>query len=218
MISVPTYDGKLHFGAVNGILRASIDPSHAVQFVASSLLTKCFNQLWTNALNARKLGITHFAMLHADIAPEDYWLDKMLSIMGKYNADILSVVSPLKNSDGLTSTAIGGIDARARRFTLKEIHSMEKTFTREHLLINTGLMLVDITKPWAQQAIFSIKDFIYKENGEYRAECISEDWNFSKQAELLGAQIYATSEVSLTHFGQTAFPNDHVWGTKETDE
>ena len=218
MISVPTYDGKMHLGTVNGILRASKSPEHAVQFVASSLLAKCFNQLWCRALNDRKKGITHFAMLHADIAPEDYWLDTMLRIMEARNADVLSVVSPLKNSDGLTSTAIEGANTKAKRFTLKEIHAMEdKTFTHEKLLINTGLMLVDLRNPWVEQVLFTMKDYILKRGEEFFTETISEDWCFSKQARQLGAKLFATSEVSLRHFGSAAYSNDCPWGNLETD-
>lgn len=197
---------------------------HGIQFYSSSLLAKTFNHLWCNALNARSKGVTHFAMVHADIGPETYWLDKMHAIMSEHKADILSVVAPMKSYEGLTSTGIDGyIDGRRaltpRRFTMREIYAMpHATFTHPDLVINTGLMLVDLTKPWVEEVAFGIADEIHvSDDGKFTPFTIPEDWSFSRQARNRGAIIYATRDVKLEHWGTAAYANTGPWGSLEID-
>ena len=129
-------------------------------------------------LSTNERMASHFCLLHDDIVPEPLWLDKMMRIMEEQHADILSVVVPLKNDKGLTSTAldvgVGDEDPhwRVKRLTLKEIYNdYEPTFTHEKLLVNTGLMLVDLRKPWVENVWFAFEDKIIpdpKAPGEFQ--------------------------------------------------
>src|SRR5215469_17754996 len=57
-----------------------------------SLLASCFNKAWCAALNLQREGedITHFAMLHDDVVPEDGWLEQLLKDMKESDADLVS--------------------------------------------------------------------------------------------------------------------------------
>src|SRR5258706_6916604 len=225
-LSIPTYDGRVGQGIVNALFGGGhvVDRIH-IQW--GSLLTKNFNVAYATALNNRKNAITHFCILHEDITPEPLWLKKMMAIMESKRADILSVVVPLKSELGVTSTALdekcSWEDAhwRPRRLTLTEVFkNYEPTFTDAHLLVNTGLMLVDLRPAWAEKLYFEFEDKFIPH--PYKPELVipvnvSEDWNFSRKARKEGARIWATREIKVTHTGQHTFKNDHIWGTLERD-
>lgn len=220
IISVPTYNGMLHFKTSEAIRFASKTPrQHGLHYLQSSLLAKCFNQLWVHALGRRSSGATHFAMLHADVVPETYWLDKMLEIAEANKADVLSVVMAMKSGHGLTSTGIDGPDLwRPRRFTLKEIAVSHATFTDPNLVVNTGLMLVDLRAAWVEKVCFTIRDAIeVHEDGTREAVSEPEDWNFSRQVRTLGGSVWATSAVKAEHLGTASYPNYGAWGSLEKD-
>lgn len=181
-----------------------------------SLVARNFNELFCAALNARKNGITHFCMLHSDIAPHGVgWLDIMLDEMESVNADILSAVVPIKSHQGLTSTAIDeSVEGsnplwRPRRLSMQEIiEKYKETFTVDKLLVNTGLMLVDIRRSWVNEIYFETKDIILRDSsGNFYAENAPEDWMFSRQARLMNASIYATRKIGVTHYGHQGWLN-----------
>lgn len=221
-IAVPTYQGTLHFGTVHGLLRATRVPpqDYGINFTQSSFTTRVFNDQWCEAMNARKThGITHFAMLHVDIAPEDFWLDKLYSLMQKHSADIIAASMPIKNREGITSNGWEEEPGRIRRWTLKEIHAMaEKTWTHESIVLNNGLMLCDITKPWAENVRFATESVVKRAaDGTFLSVALPEDWYFSRQARLAGAKCYATGEVRAAHYGNAAYDNHFSWGTAAVD-
>lgn len=218
VIGVPSYDGKIDFRTANAIMQAG-NTEHLIDFNATSLLAYTFNHLWCNALNAKQKGYTHFLMVHADIVPEVGFMDKMLAIMEKNNAHILSAIVPIKNATGLTSTAIDTDQWHPPRFTMKQLAQMPPTFTARKLLVNTGLMLVDIRDTWVYQIHFTINDKLERDNnGFYKPMSQPEDWNFSREARRLGAnRIFATREVKLAHLGHLDYRNEGTWGW-ETDE
>ena len=218
LLALPSHDGRIHMQILPAVLRASAHGLGGIKVIQSSILTKAFNQLWCEALNAKDKGITHFCMLHSDIAPEDFFLDKLHDIMSGVGADILSVVSPMKNHEGLTSTALESESTtRPSRFTMKQIMAGPETFTHDDLLVNTGLMLCDLRKPWAKKVCFRFKDAIVWDEKGARAENIPEDWQFSLDAKSEGATVYATRAVKLVHWGQQAYPNDSAWGQLDYD-
>lgn len=99
----------------------------------SSLLAAGCNHLWCDALNNRERhNLKWFVLLHADIAPEQWFVDKMIDIAEKNDADLLSAVVPIKNMEGITSTALSGPDSftRLTRLTMKQIQhpNFPKTF------------------------------------------------------------------------------------------
>jgi hypothetical protein len=179
-----------------------------------SLLAYAFNTLWVHALAERKNGLTHFLLLHADIVLfDDDWLSQLYHEMARVGAQVLAAVSPLKgpSANGLTSTAIDG--QPLRRFSMREIMAGPETFTHPDLLINTGMLLIDMRSDWVEQICFTIQDGISKNpDGSYTVLCSSEDWDFSRQARRLGVQLWATRRVRLCHVGQGYFPNFQEWG------
>ena len=222
-INIPTYDGSINFKTMSAVMMAAKTTRFSTSFFQSSLLAYSFNMMWARTLNERESqGVTHFLLLHADIVPENFFLDKMMSIMQSKQADVLSVVSPIKNMTGLTSTAIESEDPwKPHRLTLREIYdpAMDETFTHPKLLVNSGCLLVDIRKPWVNHVKFSIQDLVRKnENGLFEATAFSEDWYFSREARFHQARIFATREVKIQHIGQMEFGNDHGWGKWDKDE
>lgn len=171
--------------------------------------------------------MTHFCLLHDDVVPEPLWLDKMMSIMLEKKADVLSGIIPIKDDRGLTSTAldvpVGASDPawRVRRLTLNELYERyPPTFTDEKILLNTGLMLIDLRNPWVEKIWFAFEDRIIpnpQKEGEFMAVGLSEDWYFSRRARELGAKLYATREIRIQHTGVRDYPNNVRWGTLSED-
>jgi GT2 family glycosyltransferase len=223
-IGIPTYDGRVHKNLTTALQKASANQYKKItSIITCSLLPRAFNLLYAHALNERKNGVTHFCLLHDDIVPEPLWLDKMMRIMGEVKADVLSAVVPIKDDTGLTSTALdvmveGGLPHwNLKRLTLSEIYTQyPPTFTHDKLLLNSGLMLVDLRKPWTDKAWFAFEDQIIPDPGkpgEFMAVGISEDWFFSRRALELGAKLFATREVALIHTGSHDYSNTSAWGS-----
>lgn len=178
----------------------------------SSLLARCFNELWCEALNKRQeLKLTHFVMLHSDIEPTDpNWLTLLMDEMDNVNADVLSAVSPIKDSRRITSTAVlEGHDLdRLSEEQLAELPTTfsEAMFPGKTLLINTGLMAVRFDQPWVEKCWFEIRDEIYqREDGIFEPRGMSEDWNFSLMAKHFKRRVFATQRIGLKHYGRMAF-------------
>ena len=181
---------------------------------AGSLLPRNFNEGWCKVL--RDPSITHFLMIHSDITPMNYtWVDDLLSIMDATEADVVSVVSPIKDSRGLTSTAKDTHIFWPQRLTMKEIKQLPETFEAE--LINTGFMLVDMRIQWIRELNppFELIDKImcdYEHNAYPMPTCIPEDWGFSRKIREGGGKIVATRSVPIIHFGMQGYSNQEVWG------
>jgi hypothetical protein len=215
LIAAPSYNGWRANGKALYDLALSKHP-HDLFEPQSSALTMCFNNAWALALSNRRDGITHFAMIHADIIPvHDRWFDLLLEEALSVEADILSVVSPLKGSAGLTSTALDTDKFRPRRLSTAEVKAMPlATWTGPQLLVNTGLMVVDMRKPWVEEYVFDVNNRIVLDEriGRYSAEFEPEDWHLSRFANAHGAKVFATKKIRLHHRGEFNFPNDGVWG------
>jgi len=223
-LGIPTYLDRIESsGTMFAVVHCTRE--HTVAAISSSCSANCwgFNTLWLQALDLRARGFTHFCLLHSDIVPEDGFIDKLYEAMTRVGADVISAVVPIKDPTGLTSTAIdepyGDMDPRwrKRRLSMKEVFALAPTFTHPRILLNTGLMMVDMTKPWVEKVHFHFDDMIIEHKGRRMAVFSPEDWNFSMDARALGAQLWATREVSLVHVGQQRFPNSSAWGDWETD-
>ncbi len=214
-LGIPVYNGNILEGHINAIFKGGQKmPVGKLQIRGYSCLTNNFNHLLCGALNERKNGITHFALLHSDIIPCDGWLDILYKGMQETKADIISAIVPIKDGRGLTSTALDTDLWRPRRLTLHEVHNdYPKTFTQDDLLLNTGCMLVDIRNEWIEGIRFRFEDRIEKINGNFVADIQPEDWLFSRDAKKLGARLAATSEVRVDHIGTHRFSNDKAWGS-----
>lgn len=239
-MAMPTYDLTCHVLAARAFYAT---PSRRLpmyhQEGQRSLLANGFNVLWTTALNARRQDndVTHFAMLHSDVVPQDGWLDVLYEEMDVLGLDLLSVVMPIKTLEGLTSTAIDRADGGwqpERRLTLREVHRLPETFTAEDcgyegraLLVNTGCWLADLRNPIFEKCAFRVLDDVQEVSvpdpqrlsgtQEMLAPaCVSEDWDFSRQVHKLGGRVAATRKVACKHVGPFLYDNQRVYGL-ETD-
>jgi hypothetical protein len=217
--------------------------------IVSSLLNFSFNQLLASALNLRdKYRISHFAMLHADVEarPNDArkgWVDTLVAEQQRTGADIISAVIPFKDYRGLSSTALGDPNAprgksspleNPRRITMTEAHELPETFNAADataalgepgkiLLLNTGCMVWDFSKPWVDQFAddggFQSYDSIpICPDGRRRAECRGEDWAMSFWAHDHGLKVFATRAQRCIHHGSFGYSNWPAWGEQKTDE
>lgn len=228
LVSMPTYLDVMNAQIMHPLIRSTKrgDIAYDLSRCDTSANAHGMNRLWIEALEQRDKGlVSHFFMHHSDIVPEYWWLDKMMGIMERTGADVLSAVVPIKDAQGFTSTAldepVGDVDPywRVRRLTMREICKMEPTFTHPKLLLNDGFMLVNIGNRdvrW-DDVWFQFEDKIIQHHGKRLAVCVPEDWNFSRKARAAGAKLWATREVALNHFGPAAFPNQISWGSAETD-
>jgi len=252
---MPTYSSQANHGAMLAFLSATDNvESHLARMVTTnSLLARGFNQGWTQALAGAEQGkVQYFAMQHSDVVPaksvgqniqpDNFWLDKMLEEMWRTGADVLSVVSPIKNDYGLTSVAVDDNPDRwasMRRLTMHEIMKLPETFGIEdlqkvglagptaRLVVNTGLMLVDLRNEWmlgfddtgSARIYFEIDDRVYKEDGRWTYAVIPEDWGFCRKIYAVhpDAKIMATRKIKIGHCGERYFPNDQAWGQWQYD-
>ena len=212
---------------------------------STSLAIRCFNLLLCDALNARRqYPVTHLAMLHDDICPDPYWLDTLMDELDGAGADLVSAVVPIKNGAGCTSTAVdmNGAPWVVRRLTMTEVFNLPETFTLEdipwrqpesQLLVNSGLWVCRLDADWvteqfplanpegvARPVELAFRDhtrIVQLPDGEYVAEDISEDWDWSRQLNNLGLKLAATRKVGLYH-ERHEFHNRASWGAWATDE
>lgn len=226
-IAMARRGAQVNDGAAEGFYRFPCRKAQVAALVkpVSTLLPFAFNQAWAGVLNLRDQGVNlrYFAMIHDDIAPEPWWLDKLIGELERTGADAVSAVVPIKDEKGLTSTAVYTGDIwLPRRITMREAMELPETFSAEDaggpLLLNTGLWVADITKPWADEICFDFMNRIRRTStGERVAECVPEDWLNSHRMNELGCKLMATRVVNLNHEGNMDYPNDTAWGTWDTD-
>lgn len=208
------------------------------------------NTAWYDALNRRDAGeITHFAMIHADVCPTKYWLDVLMSELERTQTAMISTAIPFRDDSGLTSVAIDNMEDHfaPRRLTLKEIRKLPPTFTYDdcfqrlveiepnsRLVLNTGLMLLDIRKDrwgdWADEVNFQFVHERVRAPGEVRfadgtkkavnlrvMRMRSEDWELSRVMNDKKVPYVGTSAVVAKHVGYCVWGNDEDYGA-ERDE
>lgn len=221
-LGIPTYGG-LRYNTI--ALMAMVQKQRRFDVVDTmekdcSLLASGFNQLLIAATERHKQGLADFfLLLHADIIPidADTWLDDLMDARRDVKAQVLSAVVPIKDARGITSTALESESLWApRRLTMKEIYDRPETFTDPDLLVNTGMLLIDLRKnDWIDRVCFTIRDAIIElPDGRRVAGVQPEDWDFSRQAKALGATLWATRKVRLVHKGAFPYPNFSVWGNE----
>jgi hypothetical protein len=224
-LGMPGY-GTLTAGAARAFWRASRLPDGRIdyQYNEGSLLAANFNALWVAALNAVHRGrqIDYFAMQHADVEPEDWWLDALVEELEARDLDMLGVVVPLKDRHGLTSIALDRPDGDTWRplcrLTMTEVYRLPETFTSEDvghpILLNTGLWVCRFREEWARKVRFTINDRIAfdRASDSYVSQVEPEDWYFSRLCHELGLRIGATRKVRLAHRGDASYCNTCAWG------
>jgi len=238
-LGMPHYSSQVHLAAAESFfVHATIGDAVDVvcrETYGGSLTMKSFNMLWAKALRMHEAGrVRYFAMLHSDIGAERGWLDTLVRLIESNAADVVSVVSPLKNPDGITSTGIDDPLDRydpLKRFTMHEIAGFKSTFSASDagfadgcLLVNTGCFIADLDKEWARKTIdgrllssFRFDDCVREDGGNLQVCSESEDWILSRMLHREGAKVLATTEVAITHFGEIGFSNQGAWGRCKVD-
>jgi hypothetical protein len=188
-----------------------------------------FNDLWVQALNRRMTDEPpdRFVMLHTDMEPSQAdWLDRLLTLLDETKADVLSVISPIKDVRGLSSTAIDTCRWTPRRLAFRELFELPVTFdgalVKERfgsdLLVNTGLMAVRFEGAWVEQVCFGVDNCIARlASGQFQAFFEPEDWRFSRWANAHGLKLAVTRTIPLFHRGNLAYSNAGPWGTQGVD-
>lgn len=223
-LGLPTYGGARFntmpiLGAVQ--MQQSFEKVITME-VDSSLLAAAFNMLLIRALEARDMGQADwFLLLHADIVPIETtrWIDILWAARCSVKADVISAVVPIKDQRGVTSTALETSQLYApRRLTMREIHEQDETFTDEKLLINTGMLMINLRNPFIDKIRFSIGDAILlTPDGTRLVGTTPEDWDFSRQCHAAGVPVWATKAVKLSHVGRFNYPNFGTWGSEDED-
>lgn len=231
----PTHNGQLDNRMAKAFF-AEASQDHRILNVVqqSSLLANACNNLWCTALNVKdQYNLTWFAMLHSDIIPEPFWIDKLIRIAEEKGADLLSAIVPIKSDEGVTSTAVSHPNSRfgaSFRLTQHQVNNVfPETFslqdlvdgghtnvdpTTHDLMVNTGCMICRLDKGWWTDVYFTIADRIEYNHGKFYAQVDSEDWFFSKCIADNGGKVMATRAIKVQHLGTTAFHSDRVWGSE----
>lgn len=236
-LGMPGY-GTQRAAAGRGFWRACADMSGVWNaYQAGSLLASNFNQLWCAALNLVHNGerVDYFAMLHDDIGPEDFWLDKLIDELESQQLDVLGVAVPIKDTRGMTSMALhheGDNWMPLARLSMHDVFELPETFTSddigEPLLLNTGCWVAKWNQEWTRTVHFEINDRIVfnRACNRYQAQTEPEDWYFSRQlheisrgptSHLKPLRIGATRKIKLRHCGEIEFTNEVPWGDHAFD-
>jgi hypothetical protein len=223
-------EAEMCSGTVNGIIRTmdsrwDVKSSH----LGSSIAPHNFNCLLCEALNHRQSHrLRWFVMLHSDVIPiAPSWLDDLLDLHAFSEADVISVVLPIKDGNGLTSTALDTDPWRPRRLTMTEIMDAPETFDCDYarrtwgadLLVNTGLMAFRLDKDlWPERVVFNFRCTIRRdEAGLFVADVEPEDWGFSRWCNAQGLKLVVTRRIPCLHKGRAEFNNCLAWGAMKTD-
>jgi hypothetical protein len=190
-----------------------------------------------NSIEANNIPITHIALLHNDVVPENGWIDILLEEMIRTDCDLLGAVSPIKDFNGLSSTAIDSHDNPFlvhRRITMEEIYRLPETFDNvdcgypdRRLLVNTSCILMNFSRAWRDEVDengilklnFAGYDRVARnDDGKWMAHHAPSDWHISREITRLGGKVMATRKVKLKHMGHFPFSNEHPWGEWPTDK
>lgn len=223
-IGCPTHDGRIHYKTSMMLYdQASKDHQLIIRIGQTSLLNFNCNIMLAEVLNMRaQYDIKWFAMLHSDVVPEPYWLDKLIKIAEEKNCDMLSACIAIKDDGGDVSTGISNPynnHWNYMRLNFDMLSQLPETFSRddlqfpgvnEHdskLLVNTGCCVIRMDKPWSHQLCFKVTDkIIVNHDAKFQAIVDPEDWDMSKQVHDAGGLVMATTAVKCDHVGQRAYP------------
>lgn len=238
LIGVPLHQGEVSASTMTSVVMAHslVGNETVVQVAGLSLLARCFNTLWISAyIN----GFDYFVMLHGDIAvrTEDgsSWVDVLVDRIQQFEAAALSVVSPIKTPEGITSTGLYIAKPpnyhSIRRLTIRELATMDPfAITRADIcekfgmdpkevgamLINTGCLIIDLRRfDWFKYrwpGFQIIDELIWNKSGVPATRTRPEDWFFSSWMFEKGLPYYATKELILDHHGVGVFTNRGLYG------
>lgn len=188
--------------------------------IGGSGLTQNHNLLLCEAVNRyRKGDITHALFMHSDVQPRDGdWLSILIEEYQRARADVLGCFIAMKGWIGITSTALDTDYWQPQRLTLHQIKRLPVTWTHfQHprLLLNTGLMLMDLSRIAALDPppCFRFENRIrVDENGNWGQDFLGEDWLFSRECHKRGLQLFVTRALHIDHLGEQMYPSSPAWG------
>jgi hypothetical protein len=228
-ISLPSYDYRYSGNTMMSVLHCGpIYRSHKLALpqtaqqadeifpapIAGSLLPRVFNESLGQAVSR---GFNIFVMMHADIGAEPGWLTKILAVQSMSDADVVSVVVPLKDKRALTSTAVHTSEEQYRKLSLDECRNKcqpvfgvddpyLKSVCATHLLVNTGLFCMRLDRPWLRKwSGFRIVSGIEWQGDKLRVGTVSEDWDMSERLHDLQCRIVATTTIKVQHIGAESY-------------
>lgn len=213
-LAMPHYSSQIHVSAAAAFFVTASTEGRVLckKTYGGSLLAKSFNTLWAAALNTK--GSRYFVMQHSDVAPEIGFVDKLCRLIAAHRADVISVVLPIKDRRGLTSTAIDGDDKfyPLKQLSIEEVKALPPVFDASDaghpgkpLLVNTGCFIADLQKPWAKDVVFSIDDCIKEVQGQFCVGVAPEDWQFSRFVASRRGKVMATTSIAAEHFGEHSY-------------
>jgi hypothetical protein len=190
-----------------------------------SVLPSSFNHCLIACLNAQP-AYDYFAMLHADVVPDDFWLDTMIDELESHKVDFIHAVVAIKDCRGFTSTAIGFSDdkwAEKNYITTKQLQDLPDTFTVDALgdyydpcpkilLPNTGCLVLRCGEWLRKFPGFEFSTRLRFDGKGFHAEVVGEDWNFGYWMAANGVKVAATKKVRTSHYGRAAFTTKRGWG------
>ena len=179
-------------------------------------------ELWATVKNFRDDGAcTHMAMIHSDIDAPMGWVNVLWNEARLNNLALISAVVAIKEPSGRTSTAVGSSTDpwRVKRFIrVQDRYRMPQTFTTDNiredpddvLLVNNGLMLLDLRGEWTDEYNFICPSVVEKDaaSGKWRHRFRSEDWELSRLLHSRGIPYGATWAVRVAHLGNGRWLND----------
>lgn len=216
---MPTYNGHISCATATTVERQpSLNGLHVTwpNYSSGSVLPNVFNACWVDALQSE---CTHFAMVHADVSADPGWLDILMDEMERTRSHMLSCVIPIKDNQRRTSTGYDlELHPSMRTLTYDDVANLPATFdisdVRElkaanaepvpkgPLLVNTGMMLVDIRdRDLMKMFAFSFDTQIRWDDDGGKVFCDSEDWRLSRDFDAAGLTVMATTKVKPVHWG-----------------
>jgi hypothetical protein len=198
------------FGAIHAFMTTI--PNAGRRMVTISALCYAFNTLYAGALNERKNGLTHFVMLHDDVAPMDlYWGVRLLHSLTTHKLAACAAMVAIRDDEiPETSTALDDESGKnqPRRIKIGEWNGVVTSREHPNLLINTGCLAIDLRHPQAEKLYFTFKDGIKRSpDGTYSAWAMPEDWNLSRMMRSLRMDFGVDADIPTIHIGTKAFSN-----------
>lgn len=215
-IGVPTHNNQIGIGTARCLARTGTTPS-TIMMQARSLLCINFNDLLCQAVNS---GATHFCLLHSDIEiDQDDWIDEMLKLMSREQVDVLSVASPIKNTQDFSCGISDANCYKRRRFSREDLAGLPPTFkttdVRQQfdepagvMIFNTGCLMMRLSKIDPVVVAFQMIDKIERKNGKLACDNVPEDWFFSVVCHKLAIPYACTREIRLLHSGFATWSNE----------
>jgi hypothetical protein len=245
LLGCPLYDDRLGSGPSKAFWReASQKHQIAETLPTGSVIDSNCTKIWCDALNNRD-QVLYMAILHSDVTPEAWWVDKLIEQAELHGADFVSALVPVKNLRGVYSTAISMPDGKHhfRRLTRKQAQHPDfpTTFGVEEatdalerlpeplrvsnvprggfLFANTACMVCRVDRPWAEKVLFCNEVTLERRNDGFMYPYnISEDWYFTRAVAQHGGRVMATRAVAVGHAGSMEYTSDGDWGQDQDDE